>query len=129
MNDIRVAAVQFQHRAGDKEANFTKIERFAEDAATKGVAIVAFPEMCLTGYWHVRNLTREGVEALAEPIPSGPSTARLLALSRRLGLTIGAGLIEEDGGKLYNSYVVAMPDGRFACHRKLHAFEGPYMSC
>jgi len=129
MRDVRVASVQFQHRAGDKNANFAKVERFTRDAGAKGVEIVAFPEMCITGYWHVRNLPRDEVDALAEPIPNGPSTERLLALSREHHLTIGAGLIERDGDKLFNSYVVAMPDGRFACHRKLHAFEGPYMSC
>ena len=43
-------------------------------------------------------------------------------------MTVGAGLIERaEDGSLYNSYVVAMPDGRAACHRKLHAFEGPFM--
>jgi len=129
MRDIRVASVQFQHRAGDKEANFARIERFTRDAAAKGVEIVAFPEMCITGYWHVRNLPRDEVEVLAEPIPHGPSTERLLTLSKAHRLTIGAGLIERDGGELFNSYVVAMPNGKFACHRKLHAFEGPYMSC
>jgi predicted amidohydrolase len=128
MRDIRAAAVQFQHNAGDKEANFAKIEAFVGKAAEKGVEIIAFPEMCITGYWHVRNLTREEVDALAEPIPDGPSTQRLLALSTRHGMTIGAGLIERgNDGSLFNAYVVAMPDGRFACHRKLHAFEGPFM--
>src|SRR5919202_3751619 len=84
--------------------------------------------MCITGYWHVRNLSREEVEALAEPVPSGPSTQSLLALSARHGITLGAVLIESaPDGSLYNSYVVAMPDGRAACHRKLHAFEGPHM--
>src|SRR5829696_1343054 len=114
MKDIRAAAVQFQHKAGDKEANFARIEAFCKQAAEKGVEIVAFPEMCITGYWHVRNLTREEVDALAEPIPDGPSTQRLLALSARHGMTIGAGLIERgDDGSLFNAYVVAMPDGRF----------------
>jgi len=128
MRDIRVAAVQFQHKAGDKEANFAKIEAFAEQAADKRVEITAFPEMCITGYWHVRNLSHEEVDALAEPIPDGPSTQRLLKLSARHGMTIGAGLIERGGdGSLFNAYVVAMPDGRFARHRKLHAFEGPFM--
>ena len=84
--------------------------------------------MCITGYWHVRNLSREEVESLAEPVPSGPSTQSLLALSSRHGMTVGAGLIESaPDGSLYNAYVVAMPDGRAACHRKLHAFEGPHM--
>jgi predicted amidohydrolase len=130
MNNVRTAAVQFQHLAGDKPANFAKIRRFVEAAARQNVKIIAFPEMCITGYWHVRNLAREQVDALAEPIPSGPSTAELLALSEKHRMTLGAGLIERDAdGSLFNSYVVAMPDGRYACHRKLHAFEGPHMTC
>jgi len=128
MRDIRVASVQFQHAPGDKPANLGKIQSFVEQAAARGVELIAFPEMCVTGYWHVRNLSREEVEELAEPVPDGPSTARLLSLSARHGMTVGAGLIERAGdGSLYNSYVVAMPDGRTACHRKLHAFEGPFM--
>jgi predicted amidohydrolase len=84
--------------------------------------------MCITGYWHVRKLSREAVEALAEPVPAGPSSRILLDLSRETGMTIGAGLLERaDDGSLYNSYVVAMPDGRAACHRKLHAFENPFI--
>jgi predicted amidohydrolase len=128
MKNIRVASVQFQHKPGDKPANLNKIEAFVERAAREGVELIAFPEMCVTGYWHVRNLSREEVDALAEPVPEGPSTEALLSLSRRHGMTVGAGLVERAAdGSLYNSYVVAMPDGRAACHRKLHAFEGPYM--
>ena len=128
MKDIRAASVQFQHSPGDKRANLDKIKAFVEQAAERRVELIAFPEMCVTGYWHVRNLSREDVDALAEPVPSGPSTDVLLSLSREHRMTIGAGLIERaEDGSLYNSYVVAMPDGRAACHRKLHAFEGPHM--
>ena len=39
-------------------------------------------------------------------------------------MTIGAGLVEAGpGGEFYNTYVVAMADGRAERHRKLHAFE------
>jgi predicted amidohydrolase len=128
MKNIRVASVQFHHAPGDKQSNLGKVEAFVERAAAERVELIAFPEMCVTGYWHVRNLSREEVEALAEPVPEGPSTEALLSLSRRHGMTVGAGLIERAAdGSLYNSYVVAMPDGRTACHRKLHAFEGPHM--
>jgi predicted amidohydrolase len=129
MRDIRVATVQFQHQPGDKSYNLGRVRHFVTEAAQSGVEIIAFPEMCLTGYWHVRKLTREGVEALAEAVPDGPSTQELLRLSREHSMSIGAGLIERgDDGKLYNAYVVAMPDGRWARHRKLHVFEGPFMS-
>jgi predicted amidohydrolase len=105
-----------------------KIRAFVERAAGEGVELIAFPEMCVTGYWHVRNLPREEVDELAEPFPDGPSTSALLSLSRDFRMTIGAGLIERgEDGSLYNSYVVAMPDGRAERHRKLHAFEGPHM--
>jgi predicted amidohydrolase len=93
------------------------------------VEIIAFPEMCLTGYWHVRKLTREAFDALAEPVPDGACTRELLRLSREHRMTIGAGLVERSGdGRLYNSYVVAMPDGTWARHRKLHVFEHPDIS-
>ena len=129
MRDIRVATVQFQPQPGDKSYNLGRVRHFVTEAAPSAVEIIAFPEMCLTGYWHVRKLNREGVEALAEPVPDGPSTRELLRLSRENAMSIGAGLIEHgDDGKLYNAYVVAMPDGRWALHRKLHAFEGPFMS-
>jgi len=129
MRDVRVATVQFQHEPGDKSYNLGRVRDFVTEAAGSGVEIIAFPEMCITGYWHVRKLTREGVDALAEAVPEGTSTQELLRLSREHSITIGAGLIERgDDGKFYNAYVVAMPDGRWARHRKLHAFEGPYMS-
>jgi predicted amidohydrolase len=129
MRDIRVATVQFQHAPGDKSYNLGRVSHFVAEAARASVEIVAFPEMCLTGYWHVRKLSRDAFEALAEPVPDGPSTQDLMRLSGEHGMTIGAGLIERaDDGKLYNAYVVAMPDGRWALHRKLHVFEHPDIS-
>src|SRR2546426_6307452 len=94
MRDIRVATVQFQHAAGDKAYNFGRILHFATEAARARVEMIAFPEMCLTGYWHVRKLARAAFEALAEPVPDGPSTRDLLDVSREHGMTIGAGLLE-----------------------------------
>ena len=43
-------------------------------------------------------------------------------------MTIGAGLVESDGDRFYNSYVVAMPDGQWRCHRKIQAFENEHIS-
>jgi predicted amidohydrolase len=59
-------------------------------------------------------------------VPGGPSSQRLLALASRLGVSIGAGLVESaDGGRFHNTFLVAMPDGRLVRHRKIHAFEHP----
>ena len=129
MRDIRVATVQFQHAPGDKAYNLGRVRHFVADAARAGVEIIAFPEMCLTGYWHTRKLDRDAFAALAEPVPDGPSSAELLRLSSEYGMTIGAGLVERDtDGRFYNAYVVAMPDGRWAVHRKLHVFVSEFLT-
>ena len=129
MKDIVAASVQFQHSPGDKKHNLETMRRFVQRASDQGVDLLCFPEMCITGYWHVRRLSRGDIDALAEPVPDGPSIRALLELSSTFGMTIGAGLIERaDNGALYNSYVVAMPDGAFACHRKLHCFISEHMS-
>lgn len=129
MRTLRVASVQFEHAPSDKEANFAKVEHFVHEAAARGVQLIVFPECCLTGYWHLRHLSREQLEALAEPIPEGPSVQRLRALSAQYSMTIGAGLIEAGkDGKLYNAYPVATPDGQVHTHRKLHAFVSEFLT-
>lgn len=129
MRNIRVAAVQFQHAAGDVAANLATIERFTRQAAERQVELIVFPECCISGYWHLRKLSRDEMVALAQRVPEGPATQKLLALSRELHMTIGAGLLEIDAaGKLYNSFAVAMPDGRWAVHRKLHVFVSEFLT-
>jgi len=124
MRDIRVATVQFEHAPGDKHANLGKIRKFTAEAAGQGVEMIVFPECCITGYWFMRKLSRQELRDLAEPVPQGPSSQALRALAQESALTIGAGLVEVDEeGKLYNTYVVAMPNGEWRRHRKIHAFE------
>ena len=128
VRDMRVAAVQFEHAAGDKEANLSKIRGFAEQAVELKVEIIVFPECCITGYWFMRRLSREELGKLAEPVFDGPSSQALMGVAKRHGMTVGAGLVEAaDDGKLYNTYVVAMPDGEFRRHRKLHCFISEHM--
>lgn len=125
---VRTAAVQFTHRPSDKAYNMARIRAFVAEAAGAGVQLLAFPEMCITGYWHVIPMDRSGIAALAERVPDGPSTQALLALAKEHGLVIGAGLIEAEGDRFYNSYVVVEPDGRHVVHRKLHAFENKHIT-
>lgn len=121
---LRAAAVQMESQAGDKEANFAKVEAYVARASRQGVDLILFPECCLTGYWFIRHLTRPQLEHLAEPIPDGRSSQRLLALAKRYDVTIGAGLVEAAGtGFFHNSYLVVLPNGELHCHRKLQSFE------
>jgi len=129
VRDIRVASVQFEHAAGEKAANLAKVEAFVQKAAAEKAEIVVFPECCITGYWFLRHLSREQLLALAEPVFEGPSSLRLMELAKQHALTVGAGLVEiGDDGNLYNTYVVAMPNGEFRRHRKLHTFVSEHMA-
>jgi predicted amidohydrolase len=129
MRNIRVASVQFEHAPSDKRANLFKVKGYVEEAARRGVEIIVFPECCLTGYWHLRKLSRADLEALAEPVCDGPLSRELVIMSRKHRMTIGAGLVEiADDGTLYNTYVVAMPNGECRRHRKLHCFISAHMA-
>ncbi len=126
---LRVAAVQFESAPGNKGANLDKVAEFVQQAAQQDVEMVVFPECCITGYWFLRHLSREELTALAEPIFDGPSSQALLALAKESRMTVGAGLIEiVADDRLYNTYVVAMPDGTCQRHRKLHAFVSEFIS-
>src|SRR5439155_9561332 len=87
VRDIRVATTQFQHAPGDKSYNLGRVRHFVTEAARSNVEIIAFPEMCLTGYWHVRKLDPAAFEALAEPVPDGACTRELLRWSKEHGMT------------------------------------------
>lgn len=125
---LTVSSVQFQHRAGDKAYNLQRIADFTDAAARGGSQLVVFPEMCVTGYWHVPKLDATGLMALAEPL-DGPSISAVAALARQRGIAIGAGFLERAAdGALYNAYAVCLPDGAVHRHRKLHAFEHPLIA-
>jgi predicted amidohydrolase len=129
-NTVRVASVQFEHAPGDKQANLLKIRRFVEKAAEQNVEMIVFPECCITGYWFMKDLSKEEMVALAEPAFEGPSWKFLMSLSKKYDMTIGAGLIEITGEqKLFKDYAVAMPNGEFKCHRKIHAFVNQHLMC
>ncbi len=121
--NIRIASIQMEHTDGDKSANFEKVERFTRQASEQNMDIAVFPECCLTGYWFLRHLDRTALIELAEPVPGGPMSEKLKALSSQTGVTVGAGLVEiSEDNRLYNTYLVSMPDGKQVKHRKIHTF-------
>jgi predicted amidohydrolase len=124
MRDIHIAAAQFEARDADKEYNFGRIEALARQAATAGAEIVSFHECSITGYTFLQTLSPAEIDALAEPVP-GPSTERLIGLSRQLGVALLAGLIERCDGRLHKTYVAVAPEGFVAKFRKLHPFIHP----
>ena len=128
MKDIRIGAAQFEARDADKAYNLTRIRELTRKAVEGGAEIVSFHECCIPGYTFLQTLSRSRLAELAEPVPDGPSTQRLLEIAREYGVPILAGLLEADGDRLYNTYVCVAPDGFVASHRKLHAFISRFLS-
>jgi predicted amidohydrolase len=127
MRDIQIAAAQFEARDADKAYNLGRVEALTKQAVDKGAEIVSFHECCISGYTFLMTLRRNELAELAEPVPDGPSTERLIEISKNYGVPVMAGLIEIDNDRLYNTYVAVAPDGFVAKHRKLHAFISDYV--
>ena len=120
--NLRVSVVQFEAVPNDKRSNLATLRRLATSAAADGSQLVAFPEMCLVAYWHLTKTTTAHLHELAEPA-DGELVQAVKKIASDLGTAIGAGFLEVEGEKLYNSYAVCFPDGTVHIHRKLHAFE------
>lgn len=113
-----IAALQMEPTPGDYEANLAKIERAARAAAEMGARLLVTPELSLSGYALGKRFA-----TLAEPA-DGPAVSRLRALAEALGLAIVAGFPERDGERVFNSAVLAKPDGTYHVYRKCHLY-GP----
>ncbi|MBW6500354.1 MAG: nitrilase family protein [Bacteroidales bacterium] len=123
MENIRVSTAQFENRSGDKAYNLSIIDSLAQEAANAGSHIVAFHECSITGYTFARNLTKKQMLKLAEFIPGGESTARLVEIAAKHNIAIIAGLFEKDGeNRIYKASVCVDKNGLVARHRKLHPF-------
>jgi predicted amidohydrolase len=129
MREIRLGAAQFEARDGEKAYNLGVIEALARKARDQGAELVNFHECSISGYTFLENLSRQEIKALAECVPDGPSTRRLIEMAGDLGLALGAGLVERDGERLYNCYAVVNGGGLVAKHRKLHAFISEHLTC
>ncbi len=129
MRDIRIAAAQFENRNGDKAYNLSAIDALTAKAVAQGAELVSFHEGCIPAYSFVRKLERKQLLDLAEPVPDGPSTEKLMQLSAKHRVSIAAGLIERDADdRLFNTYVVVDGDRLAAKFRKLHPFISPHLS-
>lgn len=112
-----VASVQMEPAIGETAANIARSIELVEQAAAQGARLVVLPELANTGYMFD---SRDEAYALAEAVPEGPSSQAWIALAQRLGIYLVAGIAERAGGRLYNSALVAGPDGYLGTYRKLH---------
>lgn len=129
MNNLKIATAQFENKSGDKAYNLSVIDQLAAKAASQGAQVVAFHECSITGYTFARQLSKEQMLAIAEPIPDGESIKALQAIAAKHNIAILAGLFEKDDqDNLFKAYVCVDKNGLIAKYRKLHPFINPYLT-
>jgi predicted amidohydrolase len=118
MRKYLVGVVQMDTR-NDKAANMKQACAFIDEAAARGVKLVAFPE-------NISLMDLEIKESDFESIP-GYTTEILMAKAKEHGLFINCGSIKEAAGKgkkPYNTSVLIDDKGTIiAKYRKLHLFD------
>jgi len=128
MQNLKIATVQFQPRDGDKAYNLLVMDQLTYQAKEKGAELISFHELSITAYTFLKNLDKSELSHVAEPIPNGPSVQQLMRISENYDMPILAGLVEEDDGRFYNTYVCVQSNKLLAKYRKLHPFISPYLS-
>jgi N-carbamoylputrescine amidase len=115
-----VACLQIEPEFGAVESNLGKLERAVGAAVRMGAEIIVAPELCTTGY--VFASRKEAFELSDEPGAGGHVDA-LIDLAVQYSIHLIAGFAERDGGKIYNSCIIAGPDGHVGTYRKLHLWD------
>lgn len=113
--DCTIGVVQMESRAGETEGNLRKILSFAQEAVSRGVSILCFPEMALHGY-----LPSEA-KSLAEP-REGECVRKISQCAEELKMTLLVGMAERNdtGDKPFLTQLIALPDGELYYYRKTH---------
>ena len=126
-----LGVVNFQATVGDKEKNIASMEKYIEEAHNKGVKILLFPEMCVTGYVSSSDPASEEYQwALesAEPL-NGPTAQKFAKIADENDMWIIYGTtqsIENDTEHAYNSAFVCSPEGEVTAYQKITPVEGSW---
>lgn len=112
---FQIALVQMDPQRADRAGNRRRIVAELEAAARGGAKLVVFPECALSGY--VFNSADEARPA-SETIP-GETSAIVEEVCRRHGVYAVVGLLEQEGETLYNTALIAGPQGSVV-YRKCH---------
>ena len=123
MSSLSIALVQ-QTCGTDHDATLSKTCDLIRQAAAKGAQLVTLQELHGGPYFCQTEETSQFDQA--EPIP-GPTTERLGALAKELGIVLVASLFERRAAGLYhNTAVVFETDGSIAgIYRKMHIPDDP----
>lgn len=111
---ITAAAIQFNVKQGDVDANLAYVRKALRRVADQGAQLAVLPEMWSSGFSY-RNLNELALRTAG-------IVEELTALSRELKLVIVGSMPEPNGDKAFNT-VHVIDNGRVAgVYRKMHLF-------
>ena len=113
---MRVGYFQFDPQFGAVQQN---LERVTETLRHAECDLVVLPELFASGY---QFLSQEEAASVAESVPDGPTTTRLIDVAKEKQMYIVGGLPERRGGHCYNSSVLVGPNGLVGVYQKTHLF-------
>ncbi len=130
-----LGVVNFDTAWGDKDANIKSMDKYIEEADKKGVKILLFPEMCVTGYVSSSDESSKAYQyavSSAEPI-DGPTAKHFAELADKDDMWIIYGAtetVEKDGvtdkKHAYNSAFICSPEGEVTTYQKITPVEGSW---
>lgn len=120
MAQFSLAAAQIGADLGHVGANVSRVIEAIHHAKEAGAQLVVFPETILSGYIFD---DPEQVRAAARPL-DGPEIGKIVRECQSCRVHVVLGVLENAGGKVYNSAVLIGPAGIVGIYRKMHL---PYL--
>ena len=114
MSSIRAAAIQFNVKQGDVDANLAYVREALHRVAGEGVNLVVLPEMWSSGFAY-KNLNELALRTAG-------IVDELLLLSRELKLVIVGSMPEPNDDKVFNTIYVVDNGLLAGIYRKIHLF-------
>ncbi len=109
---LKVAAIQMTPQLGAVDANLTQAEQLVREAAAKQASLIMLPEMFTSAA-----AFHEDIIKAIRPLDGAP--AQLLRdLARQENAIVGGSFLAEDRGRVFNTFLLVMPDGTTFRHDK-----------
>jgi predicted amidohydrolase len=116
---LRIAVGQMEPIIGDTKGNLAKMSALLKTATEEEVEVLVLPELLNSGYVFE---SKEEVESLAEVIPKGVFSKKLMKWSADGGMVV-AGLCEKTPDAIFNSAAIFSKGKHVTTYRKIHLFD------
>lgn len=111
---MRIALAQVDIVWEDFEENIEKIKKFAYEGKKKGVTLILFPEMCLSGFTNNLDVLYKNEDEIIKVV---------INIATKNNINIGLGFAVKVGGKGKNKFVVISKKGEVLInYTKIHPF-------